>query len=149
MAGSSRQSSAIKVSFLVIQVAALVLLSWACDQLALWLGIPIPGSVIGLAIILGLLAMNWLPERTIQVGAAWLIGDLLLFFIPPVVAALHFEPLLETYGIKLLVFIVVGTASVMLGTGWAVDKLFTFEQGLNQTRANKLAAKAMNAGDNH
>ncbi|MBV7315841.1 CidA/LrgA family protein [Shewanella sp. NIFS-20-20] len=126
---------------LIIQVGALMLLAFGCDQLALWLGLPIPGSVLGLALVLILLGTQSMPERAIQLGAAWLIGDLLLFFIPPVVSVLHFESLLETYGVQLLLLVVIGTACVMIGTGWMVDKLFTLEQRYNQAKQARLESR--------
>lgn len=69
-----------------------------------------------------------------QLGAAWLIGDLLLFFIPPVISVLKYETLLEEYGFNIMLTLVLGSASVLLGTGFVVDRVFRFERRLNLKR---------------
>ncbi|BDM65505.1 protein LrgA [Shewanella sp. NFH-SH190041] len=122
------------------QVVMFCLLAMAGHYLALAAHIPIPGSVIGLGVLLFALLMNWVPESALKVGAAWLIGDLLLFFIPPVISVLKYEGMLEHYGLKLLLTLVLGTASVMVGTGFVVDRVFKLEQKLHLRRMQGVQA---------
>lgn len=119
---------------LCCQVIILCALATAGHYLALAMHLPIPGSVLGLGLLLLALLLNWVPEKALNIGAAWLIGDLLLFFIPPVISVLKYEGLLEHYGLKLLATLILGTVAVMLGTGFVVDRVFSFEQKLNQKR---------------
>lgn len=117
--------------FTGIQIALLCLLAWGCQILANKIQSPIPGSVIGLGILLLLLAFKLLPETSVNLGSGWLIGDLLLFFIPPVVAVIKYQDLLEHYGVVLIGSMLVASSCVLLGTAFTVDRLFKFERKKN------------------
>ncbi|GIU45570.1 hypothetical protein TUM3794_36180 [Shewanella colwelliana] len=88
----------------------------------------------GLAALFLLLALNWLPERFVAVGATWLLGELLLFFIPPVVASIHYAPLLHQYGVSLMLTLVAGSACVLVSTGFVIDRVFRFERRRQRAR---------------
>tara|TARA_R110000796_G_scaffold49408_1_gene117895 strand:+ start:21388 stop:21825 length:438 start_codon:yes stop_codon:yes gene_type:complete len=113
---------------LIIQVSGLCFLAWLCQWVAYSVHSIIPGSVIGLGVLLILLSCRWIPEKVVKQGSSWLIGDLLLFFIPPVVAITKYESLLESYGAELIVCMLLASASVLVGTAFIVDKLFKFER---------------------
>ncbi|GIU22205.1 CidA/LrgA family protein [Shewanella schlegeliana] len=110
------------------QITLLCLFAWGCQILAVQIHSPIPGSVIGLGILLLLLASKLLPESSINLGSSWLIGDLLLFFIPPVVAVIKYQDLLEHYGAVLIGSMLIASSCVLLGTAFTVDRLFKFER---------------------
>lgn len=122
------------ISVTLLQIAAICLLAWATHALAAALHSPIPGSVLGMLVVLLALGLKLIPEKALQLGAAWLIGDLLLFFIPPVISVLKYETLLEEYGFNIMLTLVLGSASVLLGTGFVVDRVFRFERRLNLKR---------------
>jgi holin-like protein len=128
---------------LIIQVSGLCLFAWLCQWAAHAVHSVIPGSVIGLGILLILLSCQWVPEKVVNQGSAWLIGDLLLFFIPPVVAITKYKLILESYGAELIVCMLLASASVLLGTAFIVDKLFKFErkQRLNHISLQRLHLK--------
>ncbi len=116
------------------QVVLLCLFAWGCQNLAKQLHSPIPGSVIGLGLLLLLLACKLVPETSVNLGSTWLIGDLLLFFIPPVVAVIKYQDLLEHYGAVLIGSMLVASSCVLLGTAFTVDRLFKFEHKQNIKR---------------
>lgn len=122
------------ISATLLQIAAICLLAWGTHALAAALHSPIPGSVLGMLVVLLALGLELIPEKALQLGAAWLIGDLLLFFIPPVISVLKYETLLEEYGFNIMLTLVLGSASVLLGTGFVVDRVFRFERRLNLKR---------------
>ncbi|MEZ9821379.1 CidA/LrgA family protein [Shewanella sp. 10N.286.45.A1] len=132
------QSKLGNLFLLLTQVSFFCLFAYSCQQLATWLHSPLPGSVIGLAILLLLLCGKVIPEKAVNNGAAWLIGDLLLFFIPPVVAVLKYEDILEQYGITLLSSMLAASCLVLLGTAFTVDRLFNFERKLKLQKQRKL-----------
>jgi len=123
---------------LIVQVSGLCLFAWLCQLAAQSVHSVIPGSVIGLGILLLLLSYQWLPEKVVNQGSAWLIGDLLLFFIPPVVAITKYKSLLESYGAELIMCMLLASTSVLLGTAVIVDKLFKFER---KQRLNNLSSQ--------
>lgn len=118
----------------LLQVSLFCVFAWSMQQLSLILHLPVPGSVLGLGVVLLMLSLQWLPERTVALGAAWLLGELLLFFIPPVVSVLKYQSLFVDYGVNLILSLVIGCAAVLLGTGFVVDKMFRFERQRNRRR---------------
>lgn len=118
----------------VLQIGLLCSLALSAQWLVGILSLPIPSSVVGMGGLFCLLALNWLPERFVAVGATWLLGELLLFFIPPVVASIHYAPLFEQYGVSLLLTLVLGSACVLLITGFVIDRVFRFERRHNRAK---------------
>jgi holin-like protein len=116
--------------YTLLQVALIAALLWACNLIVARLGLPLPGSVLGLALLAVLLITGVVPEKWVALGAAWLLADMLLFFIPPVVAILKYRVLLQQSGIGLFAILIGGTATVMLGTALVVDRVFAFEHRL-------------------
>lgn len=91
------------------------------DVLARVARLPIPGAIVGLFLVLGLLAIGRLPLRTVHRGATWFVGEMLLFFVPPVLAVLDHPEFAGWLGVKLLTAIVLGTAIVMTVTAVTID----------------------------
>jgi holin-like protein len=83
--------------------------------------LPVPGAVAGMLIVLALLASRRLSVSSMRRGADWLLADMLLFFVPAVLAVLDHRELLGLLGLKILVVIVVGTVAVMAVTALAVE----------------------------
>lgn len=105
--------------------AVLVVGFWlAGEALVRLLGIPLPGGVIGLALMLVLLATHRLDAGSVRRGAEWLLGDMLLFFIPVALAVVDHHELLGLTGLKILFVILASTAAVMIATAFAVDRCF-------------------------
>ena len=105
----------------VLQVALIVLFALLGQVLAKALGLPVPGGVIGMALVLALLATRRLRVRNVHRGASWLLAEMLLFFVPAVMSLLDHREFLGMLGVKLLVVILLGTALVMAGTALTID----------------------------
>jgi len=103
---------------------------WAVADLAVrtW-GWPVPSGVVGLMALTAVLVMGWLPTRHIERGARWLLGDMLLFFIPPLMALIRHQELFGWMGVKLAIAVAVGTLFVMGGVGWVVERAIRWEDG--------------------
>jgi len=126
---------------LFIQIGLFCLLAWVMNLVSDYFALPIPGSVIGLAVLLLLMGLKLVPEKSVKLGAGWLTGELLLFFIPPVISIIKYESLFEQYSLPLILTLVIGSICVLLGTGFVVDRVFRFETQMNTKRLN--AAKAI------
>ena len=105
----------------VLQICLIVLFSCLGQAVAQVLGLPVPGGVIGMAIVLVLLATRRLRVRNVHRGASWLLGEMLLFFVPAVMSLLDHREFLGLLGLKLLAVILLGTALVMAGTALTID----------------------------
>ncbi|WP_119943012.1 CidA/LrgA family protein [Neorhizobium sp. NCHU2750] len=84
-------------------------------------GLPIPGSVLGLFGLLYLLVTGTIHISTMRRGAYMLLADMLLFFVPAVLAVLDHHEFFGPMGLKVLAVIVAGTLIVMCMTAMAVD----------------------------
>ena len=119
----------------VWQVGVLIAAWWLADQAASALQLPFSGGVVGLALLVVLLLAGWVRPAAIELGANWLLANMLLFFIPLVVSVVQFTELLKTQGLTLFLNIGLGFASVMLATALTVEWACRHERKL---RLNKL-----------
>jgi holin-like protein len=105
----------------VFQVGCLIGLWWLCEAAVRVLHLPVPGGVLGLAVLVGLLATGVMPARWLARGASRLLDHLLLFFVPATMTMLNHRELLGVTGLKVLAVILVGVCSVMAGTALVVE----------------------------
>ncbi|MFI4941217.1 MAG: CidA/LrgA family protein [Burkholderiales bacterium] len=91
------------------------------DALVRWLGLPVPGGVVGMFIVIALFASRRFSLLNLQLGAEWFLAEMLLFFIPAVPAVLNHHEFLGWLGLKVLAVILVGTVVVMIVTAFVVD----------------------------
>ncbi|MBS7540565.1 CidA/LrgA family protein [Ancylobacter lacus] len=87
------------------------------------LGLPLPGGLVGLALVLALLASGRLKRQNLRRGAQWLLADMLLFFVPAVLAVLDHGELIGLTGLKILFVILLSTVMVMVVTALTVEAL--------------------------
>jgi holin-like protein len=108
----------------------IVLVCWlAGEVLARALALPIPGAILGLAIILLLLARRRLSAVSMRRGAEWLLADMLLFFVPAVLSVLNYPEFLGLTGLKILFVILASTVAVMVTTAFVVDSAYRWRAG--------------------
>jgi len=104
-----------------LQIGLVVGVWLAGDAVVRHAGLPIPGGIVGMIILLALLASGRLSEASVRRGANWFITEMLLFFIPAVLAILDHRELLGLLGLKILALIAMSTALVMGVTALVVD----------------------------
>lgn len=83
--------------------------------------LPVPGSVIGLFLLFALLMSGGIKLLSVQRGAQWYLAEMLLFFIPAVLAVLDHHEFFGMLGLKILGVILFGTLMVMTATALAVE----------------------------
>lgn len=86
--------------------------------------IPLPGGILGLFAVLMLLASGHLHTVELRRGASLLLSEMLLFFVPAVLAVLDHRELLGLLGLKIFGAVLGGTMIVMGGTALVVDFCF-------------------------
>ncbi len=106
-----------KMLLAVVQVAALMGFSELMNRLAAWTHLPIPGSILGIFVLFLLLQFRIVKLEWIELGAAWLLAELLLFFIPAAVGVMNYIPMLEQDGVRILAVVVFSTLIVMISSG--------------------------------
>ncbi len=107
----------------LLQIALIVAFWLIGEALARATALPIPGGVLGMFIVLALLASRKLSLFSIRRGANWFLAEMLLFFVPAVMAVLEHREMLGWLGLKILTVILAGTVIVMTVTAVTVDLL--------------------------
>lgn len=95
---------------------------------------PVPGSVIGLFLLFILLITGAINLRTVRRGAQWYLAEMLLFFIPAVLAVLDHHEFFGLLGLKILAVILLGTVIVMISTALAVEAGLRLSRYLQEIR---------------
>ncbi len=108
---------------IILQVSILFFVSIAMNAIAELLHLPIPGSILGIAVLFLLLKTKVVKLSWIEKGANWLLAELLLFFIPSAVGVMQYIPLLESEGLRILVVVVSSTVIVMVSSGLIASRI--------------------------
>lgn len=106
-----------KVLLVILQIGFLYGLNMVGNLVAIMLKIPIPGSIIGLLILLIGLYLNIIPVTFIQHGAGFILVILPLFFIPSTVGVIQYPELLSLKGVALILMVMVSTFITMIVVG--------------------------------
>ncbi|ASA24597.1 CidA/LrgA family protein [Paenibacillus donghaensis] len=117
-----------KLALGLLQVAGLMVFSLLINALTSFLHIPIPGSIIGMALLFlllesGILSLNW-----VEIGATWLLAELLLFFIPSAIGVMNYSSLMETSGLQVLAVVLIGTFAVMACSGLLTGAIYKVKE---------------------
>ena len=73
-------------------------------------------------ILLGVVKTQWFSA-----GARWLLAEMLLFFVPAVVAVVNYQELLLQEGWRIMVVLIVSTVLVLGTTALVVDRVYRLE----------------------
>ena len=109
------------LSRLLAELAVLLALYLLGCQIAAWLAWPIPGGVIGMALLLLGFAFGWVKPAALQMGSGLLMAEMLLFFIPALMSLLDYGSLIREEGWRILLVIAVSTLMVMVVTAMTVE----------------------------
>lgn len=103
--------------FTAVQVAVLYFFALIGNVIVSVLHLPVSGSIVGLFIVLALLYFNVLKLSKIELGASFLMSEMLLFFIPSAVAIIQYKDQILQHGSQFLIVIILSTITVMIVTG--------------------------------
>lgn len=132
--------------FTLFQVGMLSVIWIAADYLVKLFHLPIPANLTGMLILLVLVFSKVINVNWLRRGATWLLAEMLLFFIPAVVAVVNHKTLMEQDGLKILAVLVFSTILVIAVTSLVVDRVYMFELKLARRKSNRhshLLAKNM------
>jgi len=97
------------------------------EYLVSWLHLPLPANLVGMMLMLTLIVCRVIPLNWVRAGASWLLAEMLLFFVPAVVAVVNYAQLLMVDGWRIFAVIALSTLMVLGATAWVVDKVYRFE----------------------
>lgn len=100
----------------------LLLAFWQAGEAIVRLAhLPIPGAIAGMLLVLALFASGKAGVTSMKRGAEWFLAEMLLFFVPAVLALLDHREFIGIVGLKVLAVIFAGTIIVMGVTAIAID----------------------------
>ena len=97
------------------------------QYLVSWLHLPLPANLVGMVLMLALIVCRVIPLNWIRAGARWLLAEMLLFFVPAVVAVVNYTQLLLVDGWRIFAVIAISTLMVLGATACVVDKVYRYE----------------------
>lgn len=107
----------------LLQIAVFYGISVLANLVAGLLHLPIPGTVLAIAVVLLLLHTGVIKLSWLSLGADFLIAHLVLFFIPSAVVLMKHTGYLASEAWGILLVVVVGTSLIMIGSGTATEYL--------------------------
>jgi holin-like protein len=108
---------------LAAQLATLLAINQLGYLLASVLHLPLPGNLLGMLLLLGLLASGLVPVRWVEASASLLVRHLTFFFIPITVGLMGFGDLFVTNGPAILVTLIVSAVVGICGAGLSSQRL--------------------------
>jgi holin-like protein len=108
----------------IVQVVILIVFALAGNFLAQILHVEIPGSILGLALLFLLLHFKLIRVEWVELGASWLLAEMLLFFIPPAVGIIQYTDVLARMGLGIIFVIIFSTLLVMICTGLSAERFY-------------------------
>jgi holin-like protein len=107
----------------ILQIIAFIGIAQLSDIIVQWAHLPISGSIVGIAITFALLQLKVIRIEWVELGSKWLIGEMLLFFIPAIVGIINYRSLVLHSGLWITITIVCSTIAVMLCAGLVVQRM--------------------------
>lgn len=108
-----RQTNCLRICAQILLIILFWLIGSGIERMT---HIPLSGGVIGLVLVLLLLQLNILKLSWLASGAQALLGELMLYFMPVLIAVVQYKALFATEGWQLIISIVIGTFLVMSST---------------------------------
>lgn len=108
---------------ILMQTAVLAAFLWAGTALGALLRLPLPGNVLGLALLFlglqtGLVRLAWVEE-----AADFLLRHLVCFFIAAAVDLMNWGGVFRRHGLRLALVVGIGTVLTLLVSGGAAQAL--------------------------
>lgn len=119
-----------------VQVALYAGIFIISDQLVSVFHLPLPANIVGMLLLLAMIMLRILPVRWVQADSRWLLAEMLLFFVPAVVAVVNYAQLIMVDGWKIFAVIAVSTSLTLAATGLVVDRVYRFEVWLQRRKSN-------------
>ncbi len=114
----------LQTPFQIVLLAAIWLLA---DIAVRTLHLPLPANLTGMLLLLACILLGVVKAQWFSAGARWLLAEMLLFFVPAVVAVVNYQELLLQEGWRIMVVLLVSTTLVLGTTALVVDRVYRLE----------------------
>lgn len=106
-----------KFTKILLQIAALYVFYMVGTWVQEMLNIPIPGSLIGMFLLLVLLSLKVLPVKWFDLGAETLVAIMPFLLIPPTLGLMNYGAFFMSKGISLFITVVASTFLIIIVAG--------------------------------
>lgn len=106
-----------KFTNILVQIAALYVFYMVGTWVQEMLNIPIPGSLIGMFLLLVLLSLKVLPVKWFDLGAETLVAIMPFLLIPPTLGLMNYGAFFMSKGISLFITVVASTFLIIIVAG--------------------------------
>ena len=113
----------IKLATFIWQLLILCFVYWISNELVEFTNLPIPGNVIGVILLFGLLTSGIIKIEHVRKGADFLLKHLVFFFIPVTVGLMNWGNIFYKYGIELAVAVIISTLLPFWTVGYLTQLL--------------------------
>lgn len=107
----------VKAINIIVQIGILYVLFLIGEWIADIFNLLIPGSVIGMILLLGLLFIRGVKLEWIEQGAGFMVRHLTFFFIPATVGIMQYYDIFAGKGFMLVIIVLISTILVMVVSG--------------------------------
>lgn len=121
----------------LLQIGLLSAIWLIAEYMVKQFNFPIPANLAGMLILLLCLFLGVIKASWLRKGATWLLAEMLLFFVPAVVAVVKYQSLMETEGLRIFVVLLISTVLVLGITAAVVDRVYRFELQLSRRKSNR------------
>lgn len=108
-------------------IALLLVCQLAGEALHRFVGVPVPGSVLGMGLLLLWLAVARRERPSLDQVTGWLTAHLPIMFVPAAVGLMQEGPILQRHGLAILLATVVSTVVTLVVTAyvfqWAIHRM--------------------------
>ena len=102
-----------RIALIVTQIIGLAIIAGIGNMITELLHLPLPGTLVGMILLFVLLVTGVVKLEWFEQGAAVLIGELLLFFIPSAIGIVQYSQLFGSTGAMLLGVIVTSIITLL------------------------------------
>lgn len=127
-----RKVIVLKLIIIIGQIAFIHLFLFLGMGIKMVVSVPLPASMIGLIFLFIGLQLGWIKLKWVEQGAAWLLAELLLFFIPSAVGIVNYEEIFNMKGVETVLLIAVSTFIVMGATGFTAEKIYNRKRSFHK-----------------
>lgn len=112
-----------KLLKITIEIVILFIFSYSGNYLHTAFNLPIPGSIIGMLLLLMGLSLNIVPVDWIEDGASILLAFLPMLFIPVFIGVMNYPSLFSVQG-GILFLIIIGSTMITIIASGSISQLF-------------------------
>ena len=109
------------------QIALLAAIWLLADAAVCTFHLPLPANLTGMLALLVLILLGVVKTQWFSAGARWLLAEMLLFFVPAVVAVVNYQDLLLQEGWRIMLVLLISTTLVLGTTALVVDRVYRLE----------------------